>query len=436
MPSHRGSTQGGGWSELTPVNCSAFHGLVARAAPCYVPHVPRWTPLLFLPLLSCGKAFKSEGEGPGFDTGNPDGPGDDTGVTEASIVFTSPGSYVENPVTFSVAVAGPVYRVEYWQEDESNNDIALLGQSADSASGFAIEYEFATLGEIKVEARGFDAAGAQVVDARVRFRVTDLNRGNHLGVWSEGLSGTGLDSHAELAERLATHGIKRLYLKVAEGSADCDLWPDNCDPEVPAAYHAEGVEVWAYGVARPSDPEIQALALTLAADVGYDGYVIHLGADWSGQTDGLTYLLQAFRMEYDESIEADRVPDAWPLWVSVPGDAPSTDFALDTLSTYVTGYLPRVYGAEGGVDVTTDPQGAIEAVRCAFRDAGVTLPMHVVGDSTSGELSAAESDTFLTTAGEEGSLWKVPDETDRANVWATWSEVDWARVSFPGTACN
>lgn len=436
MPSHRGSTQGAGGRALTPPHRSLFPGLVVRATPCYDSSVPRWTPFVLLSLLACGKAFKSEDEGPGFDTANPDGTGDDTGVTEASIVFTSPGAYVENPVTFSVAVAGPVHRVEYWQEDEANNDVAFLGESTDSASGFPVQYEFGMLGDIKVEARGFDAAGAQLVDARVRFRVTDLNRGNHLGVWSEGLSGTGLESHAELAERLAAYGIKRLYLKVAEGSADCEIWPDNCDPAVPAAYHAEGIEVWAFGVARPRDPELQALALTLAADVGYDGYVIHLGADWSGQTDGLTYLLQAYRMEYDESVGADRVPDAWPLWVSVPGDAPATDFALDTLSAYVTGYLPRVYGAEGGVDVTTDPQGAIEAVRCAFRDAGVTLPMHVVGDSTTGALSATESDTFLATAGEEGSLWRVPDEADYANVWATWSEVNWAKVSFPGTACN
>lgn len=391
--------------------------------------------LLFV-LAACGKEFSSKDGGPGWDSGNPDSPTDDSGGTDTtSLVFTSPGAFVENPVTFAVATSGPIYRVEYWQEDEANNDVALLGQSADVNSGFSAMYEFNVLGDLKVEARAFDAAGAALVDERVHFRLTDANRGNHLGVWSEGLGATGVESHEELAERLAGRGVKRLYLKVADGQADCDQWPDNCDPGVPDTYHAAGIEVWAWSAVRTRDPDIQALALTLAADTGYDGYVVHLGGEWAGQDSGANFLFQAFRMEYDESIDADRVPDGWPLLASVPGDAPALGLPLDTISTYVTGYMPRVYADEGGVAVGGDPEGAIEAVRCALRDAGVTLPLHVVGDSTAGTLSASATDTFLQVAGESGSLWRVPDEADPEDVWATWSDVDWNVVSFPSTDC-
>lgn len=388
--------------------------------------------LFLLPLLACGDGFRAGKDGPALDSGADDtGDPDDTGDAEPSIVFTSPGEYAENPVDFAVAVGGPIVRVEYWLEDDATGDETLLVQSADAAAGFASRYSFDVLGSFKVEARGFDVANGQVADARVRFRLTDLNRENDLGVWLEGLGGTGYDTHADLAARLAPLGVKRVFLKVADGSADCEVWPDNCDPDVPAAWHAAGIQVWAWSVVRPRDADIQALALTLAADTGYDGYVVHLAPEWADQTAGFDAVFQAFKRELDESITADRVPDAWELRASIPADAAEAGWDLAALDGWVTAVHPRLEEAEAAAD----PAGAVEAARCALRDGGLTVPLHPMVDTTGGSLGAAGLDALFAAAGREGSAWKVPAADDLGGTWATWEAADWNVAAFATPDC-
>jgi len=43
---------------------------------------------------------------------------------------------------------------------------------------------------------------------------------------------TGFDTHAELADSLSNMGIKRIYVKVADGSVNTDIWPELIDESV------------------------------------------------------------------------------------------------------------------------------------------------------------------------------------------------------------
>ena len=49
---------------------------------------------------------------------------------------------------------------------------------------------------------------------------------NELGIWLWDFGGTGFTNHGELADRLADMGVKRVYVKVADGGYSPDAWPE------------------------------------------------------------------------------------------------------------------------------------------------------------------------------------------------------------------
>jgi len=51
-----------------------------------------------------------------------------------------------------------------------------------------------------------------------------------LGVWLWYLSGVGYSSHSDLARDLAELGVRRIYIKVADGSVSCSAWPEVAGP--------------------------------------------------------------------------------------------------------------------------------------------------------------------------------------------------------------
>jgi hypothetical protein len=82
-------------------------------------------------------------------------------------------------------------------------------------------------------------------------------------------------------QRLASIGVKRVYLKVADGSS---FWSSQCTKPIVAAFKAAGIEVygWGYHYAA-SDPAPDIAAVSKAMACGLAGYVVDIEAEAEGE---------------------------------------------------------------------------------------------------------------------------------------------------------
>lgn len=71
----------------------------------------------------------------------------------------------------------------------------------------------------------------------------DTDDCNHLGAWLWFIEITGFDTHAEIADSLSNMGVKRIYVKVADGGINPAVWPELLDASVVADYKSRGLEV-------------------------------------------------------------------------------------------------------------------------------------------------------------------------------------------------
>ena len=77
---------------------------------------------------------------------------------DSSLTFLTPlEGEVSGPVTMTVAVTGPVARVEYWVDDQYP-----LGESTALAAGFPVNYQFWMAGERHLKALGYTDGGVLV----------------------------------------------------------------------------------------------------------------------------------------------------------------------------------------------------------------------------------------------------------------------------------
>ena len=176
-----------------------------------------------------------------------------TSGTEAPCV-TLMVDATDNPVVLT-AEAGhrDVAAVRYVADDAW-----LLGRSTDVAAGFEIQYTFLTTGRRSITAIAEDASGA---DIATHTLAVDVPGGAaRSGAWLWYIEGTGL-SHAQLAADLVQLGFGRIYVKVADGSADCGFWPELCDTSVVQTYRDAGLEVWGWSYNYPGSVTAQADAL-------------------------------------------------------------------------------------------------------------------------------------------------------------------------------
>lgn len=352
----------------------------------------------------------------------------DTSEVEAALSFLSPAATATNPVTMTVSATGPITRVRYLAEDTYD-----LGESTDSASGFPVTYSFSTLGTRTINARGYNAEGEEVATASIQSVVQDVSSDNALGVWLWYIEGTGY-THTQLAQELSSLGVKRIYIKVAD---DTDLWPEASDAAVTAAYHAAGLEAWAWSYNYPGNGSTQATALSTAAASGYDGYVLDLETEFDGQSTTLESLLSAFSDARDAAVSAGTVTGDWELRATTWGNPVDHSFRVDILDRYVDAHMPQTYVEVWGGSYLTDLEEWVEAGTCEYRSLGATKPIHHIVSSEYDEITAEELDRFIFTSGAETSVWRVPGTETPLSIWSDWEGVDWDVQTFAAEpACN
>ena len=128
---------------------------------------------------------------------------------------------------------------------------------------------------------------------------------NKLGAWLWFIEITGFDTHAEIADSLAALGVKRIYVKVADGTVNPSIWPELLNEQLVQDYKSRGLEVWGWSYNYPGNDSLQAEALYQAARTGYEGFVVDVEMEFDGDSTNLHNLFEAFYNARDRAIEEE-----------------------------------------------------------------------------------------------------------------------------------
>jgi len=353
-------------------------------------------------------------------TVNPSSPG-------SFVSFISPtdgGTYTPS-VWFKATASSDVQKVKYYSV--YNSTPYLLGESTDAAGQYAVSYTFSNGGSRQVSAEGYNSANVKVASKTILINVsaaTQTSSKSGLGAWLWYIEGTGY-THAQLASKLEELGVKRLYIKVADGT---DIWPEATDSSVPQTYQSAGIEAWAWSYNYPNNASTQANALYNAAKTGYDGYVLDLESEFDNQSSSLNSLLSAFYNARQSAVSQGYIlsASAFPMYVTTWGNPADHHMRIDVMDPYVDGYMPQTYLEVWGSSYMSNATYWVNEGTAEYVSLGATKPIHHIVSSETGEISASVINEVFTASGPESSIWRVPGGGTPTSIWNTWAAVNWA----------
>ncbi|WP_269530819.1 C39 family peptidase [Chitinimonas sp. BJYL2] len=274
---------------------------------------------------------------------------------------------------------------------------------------------------------------------------------NKLGAWLWYIDEIG-KTHDQVADELAVMGVKRVFIKIADGKQACSLFKDACDTRTLAAYKSRGIEPWAWSYNYPTDAAKgatydaeQADALYQAAKVGYVGYISDLEVEFDRKSVELESLLKAFRAAQAKASQEKWIASDFPFGVTTWGNPKDHGFRIDIVDQYVDFHMPQTYVEVWGSSYMNAIPKWIEAGSCEYRELGAKKPIWHIVSTEYDEISPAQLNEFIQHAGPNSSIWRIPGKStvNRAQqtlaaslIEADWKQVDWARTSYLQTPCN
>jgi hypothetical protein len=248
---------------------------------------------------------------------------------------------------------------------------------------------------------------------------------NHLGAWLWYIEITGFPTHGQLADSLVALGVKRVFVKVADGSPNPAVWPELTDPSVPNAYKQRGLEVWAWSYNYPTNPAQQANALLTAAQTGYEGYIVDVEAEFDGLTTPLTNLFSAFKTKKTQAINTGAADSTFQLYCTTWGNPMDHNFKINLIDPHVDGFMPQTYVEQWGPSFVQNLTQWIAVGDQEYATLGATKPVHHIVALEDGNISAAQINEFIIASGPETSLWRIPGGGVSPTLWQTWRQINW-----------
>jgi len=259
---------------------------------------------------------------------------------------------------------------------------------------------------------------------------------NKFGAWLFLISNTGM-THAQLADRLKSIGVKRIFIKIADGANNCSWFPDACSTTTTDIYKARGIEPWAWSYNYPGSEAAQANALKLAAQYGYQGYVLDIEKEFNGTTTPLENLLKAFVAAQAESREKGWIKGDWYLTATTWGNPKDHGMRVDIIDKYVDAHMPQTYLDIWGSAYVAETKKWIEAGNCEYRQLGAKKPIWHIASNEKGTTSAAKQNEFFKVAGPHASLWVLPGGEVPLSQWDTMAAMNWQQTTWDTTtACS
>ena len=261
---------------------------------------------------------------------------------------------------------------------------------------------------------------------------------NKYGAWLYYADGLGM-THTQIADKLKAQGVKRIYIKIADGASACSLFPDACLKSTTDIYRARGIEPWAWAYNRPNNTAAQADALFQAAKFGYVGFVSDVEVEFDGQTSTLEAMFQALQAARERAKTAGYIAGAssrFPIGATSWGNPQYHGMRVDLIDKYVDFHMPQTYLEVWGPTYMADPKRWVETTNCEYRNMGAVKPIWNIVSTEKGEITGAQLQTFMAAAGPNASIWRIPGGGTPTSIWDQWAGIDWNRNTFTESACG
>lgn len=254
---------------------------------------------------------------------------------------------------------------------------------------------------------------------------------NKLGVWLWHFEMTGFNSHAHLADTLSSLGVKRIYVKVADGGINPDSWTELVDEDLVDAYKSKGLEVWSWSYNYPGNFARQAEVIYVAAKTGYQGHVVDVEEHFDGDSQNLFSLFSAFYSARARAIADGFAADTFPLYCTTWGNPAAHFFHVEVIDPFVDAFMPQTYVELWGTTYMNNITYWIGVGNDEYASLGATKPLHHIVATEKGIMTASQVNEFIRASGPETSVWRIPGGGVPMSVWETWRQIDW-RYDF----CN
>jgi hypothetical protein len=253
---------------------------------------------------------------------------------------------------------------------------------------------------------------------------------NKLGAWLWYIEISGFGTHEKLADSLRLSGVKRIYVKVADGRPNPAVWPELLDKSVVQAYASRGLEVWGWSYNYPGNEAEQATALRLAAETGYQGFVVDVESEFDNKPTALNTLFSAFHKERDRVRALGPATSDFKLYCTTWGNPTDHKFSIKDIDPFVDGHMPQTYVENWGGIYYTNMAYWIRYGTEEYRQLGATKPIHHIVSTEKGVITPDKINEFFTISGPESSIWVVPGTNTSFALWqSTWKKVNW-RMNF------
>lgn len=274
-----------------------------------------------------------------------------------------------------------------------------------------------------------------VFGASLHLQAQETEDCNKLGAWLWYIEITGFQTHAQIADSLSNLGVKRIYVKVADGQINPSVWPELLDEELVDTYQAAGLEVWGWSYNYPGNDSLQAEALYIAAETGYEGFVVDVEMEFDGDSTNLSNLFTAFTDAKDRAIMDGHASNDFQLYCTTWGNPIDHNYRIDVIDPFVDGFMPQTYVEVWGQTYINNQVYWIEVGNEEYEGLGATKPIHHICATESGVMTSAQINEFIQTSGPESSLWRIPGGGTPLSIWNDWAEVDW-NMNFCDTVSN
>ncbi|WP_428818466.1 C39 family peptidase [Microbulbifer sp. MCCC 1A16149] len=260
---------------------------------------------------------------------------------------------------------------------------------------------------------------------------------NKFGAWLWYIDEQGLNrTHTQLADELAALGVKRIFIKIADGTQNCNLFADACSSVTTGIYKSRGIEPWAWAYNYPNNYTTQADALYYAAQYGYVGFVSDVEVEFNNTTTALHNLFQAFTSARTDAQNAGHADSSFALGATTWGNPADQGMDVGIIDQYVDFHMPQTYVEVWGASYMADPAYWIEVGDCEYRQLGAQKPIWHIVSTEYDQITPAQIETFMSAAGPNTSIWRVPGGSVPQTVWNDWGNIDWERTNFTPGNCS
>ncbi|MBK6265940.1 S-layer homology domain-containing protein [Marivirga sp. S37H4] len=248
--------------------------------------------------------------------------------------------------------------------------------------------------------------------------------GNKLGMWLWYLEGTGYSSHDALGRDLAALGVKRIYVKVGDGT---NHWSEMNDQALVNTYKSHGLEVWAWAYNYPGNEVTQADAIYYSARAGYQGFVTDIEIEFDGTSTALHSIFKEFRNAITDAKNDGHATSAFKLYCTTWGNPKDHGMRVDIIDQYVDGHMPQTYLEVWGNSYMDAADYWIKHGTQEYKDLGCTKPVHHILSAEHNQITSSQLNEAIAASGAESSIWRIPGGGTSLDIWYTLENVNWTQ---------